>query len=64
MICSVHYSLAVAALVCRYSEGKIDSLVQSGAAAEKWSEQYIPGGDPWAANAKAYTEFVQRAAKL
>lgn len=46
-----------------YTATQINSFVEDGSIAESWSEQYLADGDPWAAQEKAYNEYVDDAAR-
>ena len=38
--------------------------LREGIVAEEWCPAYIPSGDPWQSNRKAYADFIARASKL
>ena len=41
-----------------FTEGEIDAMVESGAVATQWSDQYLPDGNPWAGTEFEYEEFM------
>ena len=47
-----------------YKKEEIESMLDKGVVAENWSKDYLVEGDPWAAQAKAYQAYINRASKL
>jgi hypothetical protein len=47
--------------VLGFSAEAVEGFVASGAVGDQWSTAYIPGGDPWAKQAKEYLAYVQKA---
>ena len=48
--------------VLGFSDAEIDSMMDRGIVADKWSSsgKYIPEGDPWANVKEEYAEMIQR----
>jgi hypothetical protein len=47
-----------------FSASEVESFFAEGTVRDNWSEKYLPGGDPWAKQAKEYHEYVTKADEL
>jgi len=45
--------------VLGYEEAHIDKLIAQGVVSTRWSELYLPGGDPWSKVKREYAQFIE-----